>query len=758
VLPARFRRSKESFTLLPSDPTAKALYLNCESKSGYDDWYKAITRVIVDFDSPDDENSMKTFTFANSTAKAKQSRAVAPESISRAPECADEGEDEEQTSGLDEDGNLCLDWRNLIFKGYINKLGGGKLRKVWQERFFILCGSHLVWATDELTLMRDQFINGHADVTQCLVERSAKFGNSHANVFSVFWKSKLVNEKVYYMECSSGEQLGVWMNCIENWESEVEKRLEAAAASEATTTEAKRHHRGRTMAIGDLDELDEYKEPPPAVFLVIEEGNTKELLNKQKAEVAKVTHSLLNNKPGRVWGAGRGSLNTSHFERTLAHMGRGVYGLHRIGRLIENTAMPQLQFAHSLDKTLSVQTEKLKRNKEKGKVEETPEFMNAYAQLHLLFQTQHQALQHQYEQMGPLVSGLDMLGKLIEQETPPLFQRVKKLAADMRREGSYVSARERKARKHFTDYKSDLQGTGAKSLKAKFKSTKSLREKAGSSSTQYVEAIDAGNEHYAQYRDDDLPAVYCELEALERTRLGKIKDALANFASLQRDNLNKQLASLEKFESAIQDMDDTKILGNFVRTSTIALGDEDVFGEFRYELSCRPDDILYDEAAVKRDTKFSVFGTSLEKIMLRQKQECKEELQVPMVMHKLVEAVRENDGCSTEGIFRISASKYDLDACTRKVDSWDYVLAKASPHLYAAALKSWLRMLEDRYAWCCEVYVYICVYVLCVNAPIPLSLTHTPAASCHPRPSTTAPSLSRATPTLRKRPTSISST
>jgi hypothetical protein len=95
----------------------------------------------------------------------------------------------------------------------------------------------------------------------------------------------------------------------------------------------------------------------------------------------------------------------------------------------------------------------------------------------------------------------------------------------------------------------------------------------------------------------------------------------------------------------------------------------------------------------------SIFGASLSRVMELQRAQGHEAATLPVVLTTLVDSIRSLDGVATEGIFRISAPKAQLDQLHAEFERGNYAAIRApsvsSPHVPAGLLKMWLRELGE---------------------------------------------------------------
>jgi hypothetical protein len=69
-------------------------------------------------------------------------------------------------------------------------------------------------------------------------------------------------------------------------------------------------------------------------------------------------------------------------------------------------------------------------------------------------------------------------------------------------------------------------------------------------------------------------------------------------------------------------------------------------------------------------------------------------IRIPRIVKTCIARIREPDGLTAEGIFRLSPSKSQLEEAKEEVDKGNYDI-KLDPYVAAALLKEWLRLLSE---------------------------------------------------------------
>uniref|UniRef100_H3BHK9 Rho GTPase-activating protein 39 n=1 Tax=Latimeria chalumnae TaxID=7897 RepID=H3BHK9_LATCH len=90
----------------------------------------------------------------------------------------------------------------------------------------------------------------------------------------------------------------------------------------------------------------------------------------------------------------------------------------------------------------------------------------------------------------------------------------------------------------------------------------------------------------------------------------------------------------------------------------------------------------------------SLFGSSLEEIMLRQ-QELYPDRKLPWIQTELSQQVLAHGGAQTEGIFRVPGDIDEVNALKLQVDQWRIPESLADSNIPASLLKLWYRELEE---------------------------------------------------------------
>jgi len=89
-----------------------------------------------------------------------------------------------------------------------------------------------------------------------------------------------------------------------------------------------------------------------------------------------------------------------------------------------------------------------------------------------------------------------------------------------------------------------------------------------------------------------------------------------------------------------------------------------------------------------------IFNVSLNAVMEFQKEK-HPHLEIPLVLKTLTEAIISNNGCKSEGLFRIPGASVEINRMRLQFDGMNFSVTTTDPHVLASLLKLWLRELPD---------------------------------------------------------------
>lgn len=209
---------------------------------------------------------------------------------------------------------------------------------------------------------------------------------------------------------------------------------------------------------------------------------------------------------------------------------------------------------------------------------------------------------------------------------------------------------------------------------------------------EYKRVLRDCNEQTNFYRTSIAPTIVEKVVEGEALRIKSLEQVLVTYASLQDYFARKSVEMTKKLNRLAQMIDTHNDLQEFAPgvMSSRGQGSPQNIPRFAYTLLPCP------EVAPPEK---NLFGVSLEEVMAFQRKSCPslaKDMTEPLILHSLAEAVVNNGGLTTEGIFRISANQVDLDQLRHNLESGVYhVPANVNPHVPAALLKFWLRELAD---------------------------------------------------------------
>jgi hypothetical protein len=221
-------------------------------------------------------------------------------------------------------------------------------------------------------------------------------------------------------------------------------------------------------------------------------------------------------------------------------------------------------------------------------------------------------------------------------------------------------------------------------------SPKKLQKMAYTAANDYEAAVTAANARQTQFFSADLPNLFHQLEGLERTRLEEVSKILVKHAEEKIASIEPKRVGSHKLLKDTQELDTVNDMKAFLHRWISFAGFPPPRVPFTYQLSCSPADI----AKGRFENTSSYFGNTLDSIMKMQQSTFPEE-KVPHIVEACIKGVAELGGFKSEGIFRISIPKEELDGLLRRFDSGECQFDPKNPNAPACLLKQWLRLLEE---------------------------------------------------------------
>mmetsp|Transcript_7883 Transcript_7883/g.14637 ORF Transcript_7883/g.14637 Transcript_7883/m.14637 type:complete len:647 (+) Transcript_7883:106-2046(+) len=217
-----------------------------------------------------------------------------------------------------------------------------------------------------------------------------------------------------------------------------------------------------------------------------------------------------------------------------------------------------------------------------------------------------------------------------------------------------------------------------------------LQNQASTAAKNYSHSIVYANERQQQYFEKELPLICKQFEMLERSRINALHKYLNILNSLSKEHHDPVLKFIESHSETVEGMDPDQDITDFTQNTIRNYGPVPPAEPYTYQLNCTLNDI---KAGRFEGNPNSYFYATLDHCMYMQKD--KSELDVPIILVNLIDAIKKLGGHTIEGIFRLSAKKDDLRKLREQFDRGEYEVKESSPHVPAGILKQWLRELAE---------------------------------------------------------------
>jgi len=239
-----------------------------------------------------------------------------------------------------------------------------------------------------------------------------------------------------------------------------------------------------------------------------------------------------------------------------------------------------------------------------------------------------------------------------------------------------------------------------------------LHRKVQIAITDYNKKIEIANKRMERYIRADLIRVCHEFRQLTVTTVANVKTFLGTFHQINLDH-GKRSPQVENLGKLLESMNAAGGLPALLKRA-----EEDhkkslpkmlQQQKYTYELGVTVDMVKQQVYSIdapkgKKPQPPSIFSSSLDRIMKIQRENralraSQRKLGIPTPMEALMKYIKQLGGLQEEGIFRLSASKEDVQALAAALDkgfiAGKYQFFNTSPHVPAVMLKRWLRSLKE---------------------------------------------------------------
>ena len=238
-------------------------------------------------------------------------------------------------------------------------------------------------------------------------------------------------------------------------------------------------------------------------------------------------------------------------------------------------------------------------------------------------------------------------------------------------------------------------------------SVQTITANAVKAARAYNDSVVAANSRQQRYVKEEMPALFGGLEAIERGRLALMKDKMLHWTDLQIATLTQQLTQLQQARRDIeQHMDVEASVQSFIATTVSQHGRGSELKPYVYQLGVSIRDMeegrLEPPVPTAPTMSLGVFGVPLSVLMEREEERAADSDTfdghhplVPHVVRACEERLSTPAALATEGIFRISIPKPQLEQLRTAIDreEYDAITTHSNPHAAACVLKDFLRSL-----------------------------------------------------------------
>mmetsp|Transcript_32706 Transcript_32706/g.63816 ORF Transcript_32706/g.63816 Transcript_32706/m.63816 type:complete len:392 (-) Transcript_32706:149-1324(-) len=211
--------------------------------------------------------------------------------------------------------------------------------------------------------------------------------------------------------------------------------------------------------------------------------------------------------------------------------------------------------------------------------------------------------------------------------------------------------------------------------------------------SQYKSQLASTNMRRIRYVDNELPSLLERLQSVEEMRISSLKQSFLSYSKRLQDlseRFGKMATTMKQVASA---MDVKGDLNNYV--ANLGARPDAPPPDVQWTLSMSLEELKNESLRLHAESKGGLFNGTFEDIMNLQKA-TQPNMEVPEILHRLLEKVEVLGGFQTEGIFRLSAAQVDLKILRAQIERGDYSMKNViSPHVPAGMLKEWLRGLRE---------------------------------------------------------------
>jgi len=223
--------------------------------------------------------------------------------------------------------------------------------------------------------------------------------------------------------------------------------------------------------------------------------------------------------------------------------------------------------------------------------------------------------------------------------------------------------------------------------------TEDLLKQLEKMSNEYNDQLGVANKATVEF-DANCAALSHKVQVIGSKQLVYTKKYLHQWAKMTIDQDEENLQQFTKFFKRTERYSASSDIRDYIVRMRRKQGRKPKIERFTYDLP-------YTLAEIKNgqfNRSDSIFDQTLENVMKIQKEADNRDvasLDVPAIVLVLIASVQSLGGLTTEGIFRISAAKKDIDRLKEQINQGNYQVKEKSPHVAAGLLKLWIRNLPE---------------------------------------------------------------